>query len=411
MPSVVIFRERLLPLSETFIRSQVSSLSKFKGIYAGCSRVSGLDLSPNPVVVMGTRMIGRAEEVALKTVHWAPLLTARLAKYQPALLHAHFGPDGALALPLARKLKLPLVTTYHGYDASQTDQTFKKDRRGRRYLQGRDALKREASRFIAVSDFIARKLVDQGFPCEKIQVHYIGVDTVQFQPDPAVIREKMILFVGRLVPKKGCEYLIRAMEAVQMEMPDAELVILGDGPLRTALEKQAKAVLRRFRFLGAQSSAAVRDWMTRASVLCTPSIIDESGDAEGFGIVFIEAQVCGLPVVSFLSGGIPEAVAHGETGYLAPEKDWRSLSRYLVILLKNEEVWKRFSCAGRERVKKLFDVRRQTEKLERIYEDVIHCGKLQISGEEDRRGLVNNRTSSLYENKINIGNYTNAESA
>jgi colanic acid/amylovoran biosynthesis glycosyltransferase len=409
MPSVVIFRERLLPQSETFIRSQVGSMSKFKGIYAGCRHIPGLDLSDSPMIVMDLRLIGRVEELALKAARWAPLLAARLMKYEPVLLHAHFGPDGALAVPLARKLKIPLIVTFHGYDACQTDQTFRKDRRGRRYLRGRDALKGEASRFIAVSDYIARKLVEQGFPREKIQVHYIGVDTVQFRPDPAVPRKRIVLFVGRLIQNKGCEYLIRAMEPIQREMPDAELVILGDGPLRTVLEKQAKAVLQRYRFLGFQSSEAVRDWMTQASVLCTPSIVDASGAAEGFGIVFIEAQACGLPVVSFSTGGIPEAVAHGETGYLAPEKDWRSLSRYVVTLLKNQDVWKRFSSAGKERVKKLFDVRRQTEKLEHIYEDVIQGGCLQTSGRDNRQPIVNYFMRT--DKPIDIGNYTNTKSA
>jgi colanic acid/amylovoran biosynthesis glycosyltransferase len=129
--------------------------------------------------------------------------------------------------------------------------------------------------------------------------------------------------------------------------------------------------------------------MARASVLCTPSIVDVSGDAEGFGIVFIEAQVSGLPVVSFSSGGVPEAVAHEETGFLAPEKDWRTLSRYLVILLKNQDVWTRFSFAGRERAKKLFDVRRQTEKLEQIYEDVIQAARPQTRGRDNWLQIAN----------------------
>ena len=384
-------------------------MSKFKGIYAGCRQVSGLDLSDSPMVVMGPHMIGQVEELALKAARWAPLLAARLMKYEPVLLHAHFGPDGALALPLARKLKVPLIATFHGYDACHTDQAFRKDRRGRRYLRGRDALKGEASRFIAVSDFIARRLVEQGFPGEKIQVHYIGVDTVQFRPNPTVTRKQIVLFVGRLIQNKGCEYLIRAMEPIQRNIPDAELVILGDGPLRTALEKQAKVVLRRFRFLGFQSPEAVRDWMTQASVLCTPSIVDVSGAAEGFGIVFIEAQASGLPVVSFSTGGIPEAVVHGETGYLAPEKDWRSLSRYLEILLKNQDVWKRFSSAGKERVAKLFDVRRQTEKLEQIYEDVIQDSCLQTNRRDNRQPILSYAMRT--DKHFDIDNYTNAKSA
>ena len=371
MRSVIIFRECLLLLSETFIRSQVKSLSKFSGIYAGCRRVHGLDLSDSPMVVLGNNTVGRMEALALKAARCAPRLIARLRKYEPVLLHAHFGPDGALALPLARKMKIPLIVTFHGYDANRTEQAFRENRWGRRYLRRRETLKREASGFIAVSNFIAKKLVDQGFPREKIQVHYIGVDTSQFQPDPTVAHDKTVLFVGRLVENKGCEYLIRAMEQVQMEMPSTELVVIGDGLLRGALERQAAASLRRFRFLGSQPSENVRNWMSRSAVLCVPSIVIATGDAEGLPIVVIEAQASGLPVVSFSTGGIPETVTHDETGYLAPQKDWRALSEYISKLLGDPDLWASFSRAGRERVKSVFDLKVQTEKLERIYEEVI----------------------------------------
>src|SRR5271166_312631 len=312
MPSVVIFRDRLLPLSETFIPSQVESLSKFRGVYAGCRRVPGLDLSASPSVVLGDEVLGWIEEFSLKRVGWAPRLIARLKEYQPVLLHAHFGTDSTMALPLARKLKIPMLVTFHGYDASLDDQAFKQLRWGRRYLRNRDTLKRDATGFLAVSKFIAQRLVAQGFAPEKTQVHYIGVDTAAFKPNPNIRRERTVLFVGRLVEKKGCEYLIRAMEPIQKEMPDVELLIIGDGPLRANLEQQARLSLRRYRFLGPQPADAVRKWMHSATVLCVPSVTAQNGDSEGFGMVFAEAQACGTPVASFMSGGIPEAVAHGE---------------------------------------------------------------------------------------------------
>jgi glycosyltransferase involved in cell wall biosynthesis len=264
-----------------------------------------------------------------------------------------------------------LIVTFHGYDATQTDAAFRRDRRGRRFLQCRDRLKREAAAFIAVSEYIGERLVQQGFPQDKIYVHHIGVDVGKFHPNPDIDRENIVLFVGRLVSKKGCEYLIRAMEGIQARTSATEVIIIGDGPLRAALETQAKTSLRRFRFLGAQPSRVICEWMKRAKVLCTPSVVDDSGDAEGFGIVFIEAQLCGLPVVSFSSGGVPEAVAHGETGYLAPEKDWRTLSRYIAALLDDQVLWSKFSYAGRERGKRLFDLARQTNKLEEIYNRVV----------------------------------------
>jgi colanic acid/amylovoran biosynthesis glycosyltransferase len=189
-------------------------------------------------------------------------------------------------------------------------------------------------------------------------------------------------FVGRLVPKKGCQYLIRAMAEVQKVIPDAALVVIGDGPLRKELELQGAAVLKKIEFLGVRGPSVVRDWMNRAALFSTPSVVAESGDAEGFGMVFAEAQAMGLPVVSFASGGIPEVVADKQTGFLVPECDWQALASRLLLLLGNRTLWTRFSVAGRLRARSLFDVRRQAAALEGIYEDALIAGRSTIQAGE-----------------------------
>jgi len=224
--------------------------------------------------------------------------------------------------------------------------------------------------FLAVSQFIKGKMLEQGFSRHKIIVHYTGVDTDFFCFDGAVKREPIVLFTGRLVEKKGCEYLIHAMARVQASMPNAELVVIGDGCLRPGLETLAREKLTRFRFMGMQTPETVRQWMNRAKVFSVPSVVADSGDAEGFGMVFAEAQAMGCPVVSFSSGGIPEAVAHEETGLLAKERDTEALSNYILRLLGNEAVWRQMSEAGRNRVCTLFDLKRQTKQLECIYDRV-----------------------------------------
>ena len=216
-------------------------------------------------------------------------------------------------------------------------------------------------------------MIHQGFPEQKILVHYIGVDTKLFEHFAADIHRKpMVLFVGRLVEKKGCSFLLKAMERVQASLPDVELVVIGDGKLRDKLESEAASRLKHYRFLGSQPYNTVQEWMGKASVFCVPSITANSGDAEGFGMVFIEAQASGLPVVSFDSGGIPEAVAHNKTGYLAPEGDWNSLANYILRLLANQATWQDFSHAGIDRVKHMFNLEMQTAKLEAIYDEVLH---------------------------------------
>jgi colanic acid/amylovoran biosynthesis glycosyltransferase len=117
--------------------------------------------------------------------------------------------------------------------------------------------------------------------------------------------------------------------------------------------------------------AVVKEWMQKAMLFCVPRIAAQNGDSEGFGIVFAEAQACGLPVVSFSHGGIPEAVAHRESGFLAPERDWRKSGEYILTLLENSGLWKQFSRAGRQLVEQKFDLHKQTASLEGIYEEVL----------------------------------------
>ena len=126
------------------------------------------------------------------------------------------------------------------------------------------------------------------------------------------------------------------------------LVIIGDGPLRPRLEQTARELaLRHVSFLSTQPAGLVRYWMNRARVFCVPSVTVDSGASEGFGMVFAEAQAMGLPVASFATGGIPEAVVHGETGLLARERDTAGLAHNIISLLSDRAMWERFSDAGR----------------------------------------------------------------
>ncbi|MBE9209865.1 glycosyltransferase [Nostoc sp. LEGE 06077] len=373
-PNLIIFTGRLLPKSETFIRSQGESLCNFTPHYVGARSVKGLTLpTERSFVINQGSLVGSVQEIIFKLSGFSPKLYHQIKKLNPVLLHAHFGVCGALALPLIKALNLPMVVTFHGLDATMKDEYARRESISSRvYLKRREELKQDTELFITVSEFLKSELVHQGFPPEKILVHYIGVDTELFKPSPMVNREPIVLFVGRLVEKKGCEYLIKAMERVQATKPEISLVVIGDGILRNSLENLAKSSLKNYRFLGSQPSEVVKHWMQVAKIFCVPSIRAESGDCESFGIVFAEAQAMGLPVVSFASGGIPEAVSHQKTGFLAAERDVHSLADYILHLSKNNELWQRFSHNGRQRVEGLFNLDKQTKALEEIYKGVIN---------------------------------------
>jgi glycosyltransferase involved in cell wall biosynthesis len=372
-PAVLIYRNNLLPPSETFVQKQAEALQRFTPFYVGSRRVQGLQLPEvRTLAVNQGGLLGLAREVSYKLWGLAPDFVQHLRKLNPVLIHAHFGPDGAMALPLAQDLGIPLVVTFHGYDATMQDKYVKASFWSHRvYLRHRQALQQKARLFIAVSDYIKKNLLEQDFPPDKVVVHHIGVDTNTFQPDPSVQREPIVLFVGRLLEKKGCEYLIHAMAKVQATTPDVELVIIGDGPMKLHLEKLAAASLRRYRFLGSQPPQVVQSWMNRAFVLGAPSVTATTGESEGMPLVILEAQAMGLPVVSSIHSGIPDVVVHKETGFLARERDWNTLAEYILRLLADKTLWQQFSQKGQERVRNLFNLRRQTKALENLYDAVL----------------------------------------
>lgn len=405
-PAVVIYRYSLLPPSETFILGQAESLQRFTPYYVGSHVRKGGLLTPKERTLVVNRggSIGWAREVfyklaglvPYKLAGFTPTFVKPVQKLNPVLIHAHFGIEGTLALPLRRRLNVPLLVTYHGFEELIADEFAQSSDFNHRvvYLRRRDVLKREAQLFIAVSNYCKENLLKQGFPSNKIIVHHIGIDTNLFQPDPAVAREPIVLFVARLVEKKGCEYLIRAMSKVQAVRPDVELVVIGDGELRPFLEELAKEKLQRYRFVGVQPPESVRAWMNRAKVFSVPSIVAKSGDAEGFGMVFAEAQAMGLPVVSFATGAINESVAHGEVGFLAAERDWEKLAQYILLLFEEDNLWNRFSEFGQSRVRTLFDLKKQTSALEDIYEQVLRDfqTRREDSGDTNKRALLNSET-------------------
>jgi colanic acid/amylovoran biosynthesis glycosyltransferase len=377
-PTVAIFVEPLLAPSMTFVRAQASALTEFTAIYVSPQWASpSLELPPDRTVVLcsdpgASKFLNRLRQVPFKVAGYDPFFFRRVAAHHPTLLHAHFGPAGLTALPLARWLKIPLIVTFHGFDVTVADAHLARSHyRVRAYLRNRHVLEKEAALFIAVSRFVRKQLIARGFPEERILVHYTGVDRNFFVPAPSVLRGPVVLFVGRLTEKKGCAHLLQAMREVEDAVPAAELVVIGDGPLRDELEAVAKRTLRKCRFLGWLPAEAVRQWMNRARVFCVPSVRAPSGDGEGFGMVFAEAQAMGLPVASFSSGGVPEAVLDGATGLLAPEGDWRALAGNILALLKNDNLWSMMSEAGQRRVEQLFDLRKQTANLEEIYESFL----------------------------------------
>jgi glycosyltransferase involved in cell wall biosynthesis len=302
---------------------------------------------------------------------------SKLRAIKPNLVHAHFGMDAVEAFPIARALNVPMIVTLHGFDINIHKKWWESGKGGlfmRRYPRRLTRLGANAHvSFIAVSDAIKQQAIAYGIPEEKITVIYIGVDVPAFNrgPLPICARTRRVLFVGRLVEKKGCEFLLRAMRVVNERVGGSEVTIVGDGPQRPALEALARQLGVKANFRGLLSSIEVKNELDAARVFCLPSITAVNGDAEGLGIVLLEAQAKGVPVITSAGGRKAEGVVDGETGFAFAERDTNALIEALIRLLSDDQLAESMGAAGPIFIRRRFDIRDCTRKLESYYDEVV----------------------------------------
>lgn len=374
MREVAIFRHNLFKVSEPFIAEQAQQLTRYRPLYlgrlrhgeppAGAECLALEDFAPRWALVrVGWQMITR------ETRSYRRLL----GRHRPSLIHAHFGVNGTYALPLARQLGVPLVTTFHGFDATLTTPALLSSPEWAQYRFWRGTLARQGALNLCTSAFIRGRLLTLGFPEERTRVHYIGVDCEAIRARHPDEETPTILHVARLVDVKGTQYLLRAFAALARAHAQAQLVIIGDGPLKRRLRSLARSLglAERVRFLGARPHADVLAWIRKAAMLVLPSVRTATGRVEGLGMVLLEAGASGVPVVASRQGGIPECVLDGRTGWLVPERDVDALARKMSALLDHPGTRLKMGAQARAHVERHFDLRRQSEALESLYDDVI----------------------------------------
>src|SRR5205085_1128372 len=310
-PVAAIFRTALFNPTERFLQEQAAALTRWRPLLVGLERKGEIlpVLKPGMILPANT-----AERLAFSATGRGGRIEAKLRAARPKLIHAHFGTDGLKMLALARALHLPLITHLRGYDVSLTRPALIASGRPgwTRYALQRGRLMRSGTLFLAVSEALRKKAIALGFPAARTRTHYNGVDLDRFQPGKRPREPGTILHIGRLVEKKGTADLIAALAG----MKDVRLIVIGEGPLRERLQRQAGELGVKAQFLGAQSASDVATWFRRATLLAAPSCTARDGDAEGLPNVVVEGAASGIPVVATRHSGIPEAVEDGVTGFL-----------------------------------------------------------------------------------------------
>ena len=288
------------------------------------------------------------------------------------VLHAHFGPVGE-SFRFARDLwRAPLVVSFHGFDFSTLPR-----KQGPRIYEKLFAV---ADLVTVNSEFTRSRVAKLGCPQHKLRKLPVGLDLEAFPFRARTWRAGepvRVLTVARLVEIKGHEFAIRAVAKARQRHSELHYDIVGDGPLRKALEalivklKLSGGVTLR----GALDSAFVQDLMARAH-LAVQASVNVEGDQEGQGLFLQEAQACGLPVLATQHGALAEGLVPEKSGFLVPERDVAALAARLEHLLEHPDRWPEMGQHGRKFVAKHYDIRRLNEQLVQLYRDA----KAEFSG-------------------------------
>ncbi|MCW5909915.1 MAG: glycosyltransferase [Cyclobacteriaceae bacterium] len=293
-------------------------------------------------------------------------LAEKIALHRPDVLHAQFGFSAVRILPVAQKLKLPLVVSFHGMDASHM-------LRKRAYRNGLKKVFQYASSIVVCNPAMADVLPLLEEQKQKVVWVPYGINLEQFNPKPKVENTtRHILHVGRLIEKKGVPDLIRAFALLKTDRP-VQLDVVGTGPE----EEQCRQLVsenkleRKVIFHGWKSPAEVKDLMQQADVFVLNSRVAANGDSEGLPVGVLEAMAMELPVVSTYHAGIPREVDHHVTGLLVPERDTIALADALNALLRDSHQRKIMGMAGRTKAESVFSMERMHNTLCSIYSNLI----------------------------------------
>ncbi|MCA1841312.1 MAG: glycosyltransferase, partial [Actinobacteria bacterium] len=359
----------LLPNSETFIFKQALALRGYSPLFLSNNVEPRGALDADLLLNYSNHLVAKLENDALRLRLPTPFLDRVIRRLKPALIHAHFGPEGLRASWLASRLGLPLIVTIHGSDVTVSPEWATKHGQ-RAYFAHLPRLFDQADRFVAVSHFIRERMLTLGFPEKKITTHYIGahidpMEEVDFlRPDP------IALFVGRFVEVKNPLGAIRAVSEAVTRMGHGRLVMVGDGEQLAEARALAEKLLPGTKFLGRVDPRTVRNYMAKARLLVLPSVVHHSGAEEGLPTVCTEAMAAGLPIIAYDTGGVSEAVTDA-AGSLLKVGDEAALASEIANYFGDARASARRGRAARTRATELFNLEIQTSRLEDIYSSVI----------------------------------------
>ncbi len=278
---------------------------------------------------------------------------------------AEYGTTGVGILNVCRKLRLPLVVTFLGYDAS-VHQIL------RRFEDSYKDMFQYVRAVVVVSKAMQKKLEDIGCPAGKIHYSPTGPHDMFFNVQPA-FSQKLFISTGRFVDKKAHYYTILAFNEVLEKHPDARLVIAGEGMLLNACINLVRhlRIEHAVSFPGVITLDQFSSYLAVARAYVQHSIIALDGDMEGTPVAVMEASAAGLPVISTRHAGISDVIVDGETGLLIDEHDVEGMSRQMVKILEENDFAKNLGAKGKNFIAENFSREKHLDLLAKIINESL----------------------------------------
>ena len=281
-------------------------------------------------------------------------LRSLLRRERVDVIHAHWIIPQGLVIALGRRLgivKVPVLCTSHGADLFAL--------RGAVFTWLKRRILASCSMLTVVSTAMQQQAVALGMPPQRVRVMSMGVDLgARFTPDPGIARGSgEILFVGRLVEKKGVIHLLHAFREVVRQRTDLRLRIVGGGALQDSLQRAAAelGIATQVTFTGPVPGAELPHYYRRAALAVFPFIVASDGDQEGLGLVLVEALGCECPLLASDLAAVRDVIQPGENGLLVPPGDRDALAAGMLALLQDPGLAARLAVAGRRSVLARYD--------------------------------------------------------
>jgi glycosyltransferase involved in cell wall biosynthesis len=355
-----------LPASETFIYRRVCDPEVESLVLTGSrERAADFPLPPNVTVrsldaeSLSSQTIDRH---VFETTGQSPWYTGQIIGARAGVVHAHFLEGAWAALPACRQAQIPLVASFYEGDFHETYYAPLWWPRARAVFQS-------AACVITVSDFMVGLLQNIGCPQDKLMKIPCGVDLDEITFQPRSQRPDMplrILCIARLHPLKGIQYLLRACQMLKQDGHSFEARIIGDGieRERLLLLRSELGLCERVDFLLDVPRSTVIEQLKWCHLLVLPTLKDSQG------LVLLEAQASGAPVVSTRTGGIPESLEEGKSGLLVPAEDPCVLTAAIRCFIEKPGLIASMGDDGRRFVESRFSHREELSCLRRVYRDL-----------------------------------------